>query len=132
MTSTSEYELKCANCKTNFKVELYDTVNLDLQPELIDLFWYKKFNGAECPKCHAFAYIDKWFIFNDKKLGIWQVKEGQALSFWYLLNGEGYFDKFKTKNPFLRLWWKVKRKIHRVGVKRPWNKGTVKVLGGEK
>ena len=95
MTLIEEYGLTCS-CGKEFKAPLHNSINVTLNPNILNILYEGKFNVVECPKCHLESYIDKPFLFHDmkKKLMI-EVDAGQIDDFMHYLVSKGYFYIFK-------------------------------------
>jgi len=98
MTLIEEYGLTCS-CRKKFKAPLYDSINVTLNPNLLNLLFEGKFNVVKCPKCHLESYIDRPFLFHDmrKKL-MMEVGAGQIDDFMRYLASKGYFHNFKKSS----------------------------------
>jgi len=94
MTDINEYEIQCT-CEFAFKANLYDSINIALNPEMIKVLYDGNFNVVECPKCHTRVFVDKWFLFHDMEKDIMvQIEEGDFSDFMNYLASKGYFDHF--------------------------------------
>ena len=93
MTDINEYEITCT-CGYASKANLYDSINITLNPELIKELYNGNFNVVECPKCQTRVFVDKWFLFHDMEKDVMaQVNEGEFSDFMNYLASQGYFDQ---------------------------------------
>ena len=64
MTLSSEYALGC-KCGYEFKADLYNSINVTLDPSLLKKLFTGEINRVEYPKCHTKAHIRKSLLFHD-------------------------------------------------------------------
>ncbi len=109
MTLIENFSLACPNCKKKFKAELYSTINITLDPDLLKKIYEGDINNVECPKCHKEFFVEKFVLFHDMEFKT--IKEGKPaeISFmfkiesgaWPLflrrLDSLGYFEEFKKQ-----------------------------------
>ena len=98
----SKHRLKCTGCGEKFNVNLFDSINVTLNPYIIKMIYEGKFNSATCPKCDITYFVTKEFLFHDMKKGIlsW-IKPEEMDYFFAYLKEKGYFknvDKIKYQN----------------------------------
>lgn len=96
MTHISKHELTCGNCHNNFKAKLYDSINVTLDPQLINEIYEGRFNVVTCPKCKTQGYVPGWFLFHDiEKKIMREVSGDQMLAFIQYLYVGGYFKNVR-------------------------------------
>lgn len=121
MTKIETHHLVCSKCNTAFDVDLYETVNVTLDPEQVELFYTGKFNEAFCPNCKTRFYVDVPFLFHDHKDkdGLVVVNSGQIKDSYLYLYYEGYLDKYMVKSKFVRVYNKLKRATRNLFLGKP-------------
>ncbi len=65
MSLSEKRRVKCPTCGEEFEVEVYNSVNATLQPELEEAILNGTFFERECPICKARLHIDFPFLYHD-------------------------------------------------------------------
>lgn len=65
MSEKRTYNLTCRGCGTSFPAELYESINVEVQPELKEQLMGNQLNMVECPKCQARFRVDKPLLYSD-------------------------------------------------------------------
>lgn len=65
MSEKRSYNLACRSCKGTFTVDLYESVNIQTDPELKDQLMLNQLNAVECPHCHVKFRVDKPLLYSD-------------------------------------------------------------------
>ena len=75
MTKTNSEKIECTNCKHSFLVTLYDSINVDHNPELKEQLLNNKLNKAICPKCKKEDKANIPILYNDmqNEIMIWVI-----------------------------------------------------------
>jgi len=95
MTLENTYNLEC-KCGQVFKAELYETINVTLDPTLLEKLFKGEINLVECPKCHTKAHIRKPLLFHDMKHDLMiMVENGNLNSLINDLESRGLYPEFK-------------------------------------
>ncbi len=70
MTQLQIYPIKC-ECGNLIDVNLYQSVNVTVDPSLLGKVKKRKINNYKCDKCGAESELAYQFLFVDMKKGIW-------------------------------------------------------------
>ena len=62
MTKLSTSDIACPNCNTLNNVEIYDSINVTLNPELKDRLLSGKLTSFKCVKCDCEAELEYPFL----------------------------------------------------------------------
>ena len=65
MSMWSMYTLKCPQCAKVFKAELWDGINVTLDPRLERLLFEGRLNVIRCPYCDLEIQVEKHFYYHD-------------------------------------------------------------------
>jgi len=97
MTSIKDFELTCPICENEFCSPIYLSINITLNPELLEKIYDRTINVVNCPKCKSEIHVNVLILFHDmkKKLLIW-VKPEYFESFRGYLEHHGYFKNINS------------------------------------
>jgi len=113
MTKIESYDLNCKACGKDFKAPIYESVNITLDPELLEKIWNGTLNTVKCPKCKKEHFVAVPLLFHDMEYKV--VENGKEVKkskmtwidlndgiegwkrFHAFLDMEGYFDEFKKR-----------------------------------
>ena len=92
MTMVRQEMVPCPSCKKSQKVTLYDTINVDLNPDLRTKLFNGEINAFKCEHCgHAAHFADVALLYNDMK---------REFAVWYFpfssLAQKEFYDDFSA------------------------------------
>jgi hypothetical protein len=64
VSSRGRYPLTCA-CGASFEADLWDSLNVTLDPDLKEQLLAGKVNVVTCPECGAEAFVEKDLLYHD-------------------------------------------------------------------
>ncbi|MEQ8200554.1 MAG: CpXC domain-containing protein [Syntrophomonadaceae bacterium] len=67
MSIINRNEYDCPNCSHKLSINVYDSINVGINPELKDLVLAGKLNSAVCPECDKRIVINQSFMYHDPK-----------------------------------------------------------------
>ena len=70
MSQKRKHEIACPLCGREQEVELWDSINVDSEPELREALLLNRINRVECAGCHKGFRIDKPLIYQDREQDI--------------------------------------------------------------
>lgn len=72
------HKIECT-CGNLVDVDIYDSVNVTVDPSLLDKIKHKQINNFKCSKCGTESELSYQFLFVDllNKLWVWCYPEGQ-------------------------------------------------------
>lgn len=65
MSQQRPYQIKCPKCGHRLAVELYESVNVKLNPELKDQLMLNQLNAVTCTECSLAFRVDKPLLYSD-------------------------------------------------------------------
>jgi hypothetical protein len=93
MSQKNKYPIKCPKCSAEFEVDLYDSVNVEMDPSLRNELIYNRLNKADCPDCDLPFVIDKPLLYNDPV--------NDFMVYWLPLDGETIEEGQKRFRDFI-------------------------------
>ena len=95
MTSKHECELEC-RCGQVFKADLYDSINVTLDPKLLTMLFAREINKVKCPKCKVESQVKNPLVFHDMKIDLMLVsKDGNIENLIKDLENKGLYKDVK-------------------------------------
>ena len=70
MSQKRTHEIACPFCGHEQKVELWDSIDVDGEPELRDALLFNRVNNVECEKCGKHFRIEKPLVYRDREQDI--------------------------------------------------------------
>ena len=70
MSQKRTHEIACPLCGQEQSVELWDSINVDSEPELREALLLNRINRVECSGCRKSFRIDKPLIYRDREQDI--------------------------------------------------------------
>jgi hypothetical protein len=70
MSQKRIHEIACPFCGREQNVELWDSINVDSEPELREALLLNRVNRVECAGCHKSFRIDKPLVYRDREQDI--------------------------------------------------------------
>ena len=65
MTQTRTYPIACPTCEASFDAELYESVNVQTDPDLREALLKNQLNQSVCPDCGFTFRVDKPLLYSD-------------------------------------------------------------------
>ena len=69
MSKVTNRTLRCRKCQKEFDVQIYESVNVSLNPELREKFIFDELYVFKCPHCGEIHYIPYPILYNDMDKG---------------------------------------------------------------
>jgi transcription elongation factor Elf1 len=69
MTLMAKETIPCPACGLEQEIEVYQTINADITPELVDRLFDGKINVFNCTSCGHRAFVNQPLLFNDMRRG---------------------------------------------------------------
>jgi len=70
MSKKRAHEIACPFCGHEQRVELWDSIDVNMEPELRDALLLNRINNIECEKCDKRFRIDKPLVYQDREQDI--------------------------------------------------------------
>jgi len=70
MSQSGKYNINCPKCGHSQAVELYESVNVQVSPELKEVLMANRLNVVTCAECGLSFRVDKPLLYNDPKRGV--------------------------------------------------------------
>jgi transcription elongation factor Elf1 len=67
MTLMAKETIPCPACGLEQEIEVYQTINADITPELVDRLFDGKINVFNCTSCGHRAFVNQPLLFNDMR-----------------------------------------------------------------
>ena len=67
MSKMQKRTIKCRQCGKEFEVTIYDSINTELNPELVEKVHDASIFDVECPHCHATRFLNYPCLYHDQK-----------------------------------------------------------------
>lgn len=100
MTRVLKTKIKCGKCAQEFEVNVYDSINVTINPELKEKVLRGEINFGICPNCGAPHKITKPFLYHDihKQCMIWVRLEEERVQKERFMKE---LEELKKRFPFL-------------------------------
>ncbi len=89
MTKIESENIQCSNCKYNFSVDTYESINTEINPDLKEKLLNNEINKAVCPKCKQENKISIPVLYHDM--------QNQIMIYVLPFSGEGIPQKERTE-----------------------------------
>lgn len=70
MSQKRKHEIACPLCGREQEVELWDSINVDSEPELREALLFNRVNRVECAGCRKSIRVDKPLVYQDREQDI--------------------------------------------------------------
>jgi len=67
MSQKRTHEIACPSCGHEQQIELWDSIDVDGEPELRDSLLFNRINNVECEKCGKHFRVDKPLVYRDRE-----------------------------------------------------------------